>query len=44
MRAKYQDILDLIGLRVRFGGWTAADAMDAGARVIARYEARYGAW
>jgi len=44
MRTKYQDILDLIGLRVRFGGWTTADAMDAGAKVIARYEARYGAW
>jgi len=44
MRAKYEALLDMIGLRVRFGGWTPADGMDAGARLIARWEARYGAW
>lgn len=44
MRAKYESILDLIGQRVRFGGWTPGDAMDVGRKIIERYESRYGAW
>lgn len=43
MNATYQHLFDLISERLRTGGWTVADAMDCGRRLIERWTRQYGA-